>query len=63
MSGDMEGLQGMMGTDGPVTANIMAQKQQELEAVIGQIQALARGAGRGGGERLPAGEGDQQDFP
>jgi len=45
MSGDMEGLQGMMGTDGPVTANIMAQKQQELEAVIGQIQALARGAG------------------
>eukprot|EP00669_Euglena_mutabilis_P013747 TRINITY_DN873_c0_g1_i1.p1 TRINITY_DN873_c0_g1~~TRINITY_DN873_c0_g1_i1.p1 ORF type:complete len:681 (+),score=243.03 TRINITY_DN873_c0_g1_i1:227-2044(+) len=40
MSGDMEGLQGMMGTDGPVTANLMAQKQQELEAVIGQIQAL-----------------------
>ena len=41
LNGDVDGLQGMLGTDGPITAGIMAQKTQELEAVINQIQVRA----------------------
>lgn len=40
MSGDVEGLQGIIGTDGPITANVMAQKTEELETVINEIRAM-----------------------
>lgn len=40
LNGDVDGLQQMLGSDTPITAGIMAQKAQELETVINQIQAL-----------------------
>eukprot|EP00668_Euglena_longa_P040768 GGOE01053670.1.p1 GENE.GGOE01053670.1~~GGOE01053670.1.p1 ORF type:complete len:715 (+),score=184.95 GGOE01053670.1:375-2519(+) len=40
LNGDVDSLQALIGTDQPITAGVMAQKTQELEAVINQIQAL-----------------------
>lgn len=44
LNGDVDSLQALIGTDQPITAGVMAQKTQELEAVISQIQALGQKA-------------------